>query len=238
MDPANAREAMREIALDLEEGADVVMVKPALAYLDVIREARRALRRARSPPTTSPASTRWSRPRPRNGWIDERRVVLEILTSIVRAGADFILTYHAKDAARLARRKATEFPEGGEGRRPGPPAGRPSRTSIRRLFRRREEAHARAVCARPCARSRRSGGEPFFVRTAAARACATRTDASYVDYVMSYGPLLFGHAPGVRAPRVSRPRGAGRRSARRRSSRSGSPSASRRWSRRSRRCAS
>ena len=99
MDPANGREAMREIALDLDEGADAVMVKPALAYLDVIREARQ---RFDAPIAAYNVSGEYAmvKAAAANGWIDERRVVLEILTGIVRAGADFVLTYHAADAAR------------------------------------------------------------------------------------------------------------------------------------------
>ncbi len=99
MDPANRREAMREIALDLEEGADAVMVKPALAYLDVIREARE---RFDAPIAAYNVSGEYAmvKAAAANGWIDERRIVLEILTGIVRAGADFVLTYHARDAAR------------------------------------------------------------------------------------------------------------------------------------------
>ena len=99
MDPANRREAMREIALDLEEGADAVMVKPALAYLDVIREARE---RFDAPLAAYNVSGEYAmvKAAAANGWIDEKRIVLEILTGIVRAGADFVLTYHARDAAR------------------------------------------------------------------------------------------------------------------------------------------
>ena len=104
MDPANAREALREVALDIEEGADIVMVKPALPYLDIMRRVRDALRCARRPPTTSAANTAMVKAARATLWIDEKRVVLEILTGIRRAGADIILTYHAKDAARwLAR---------------------------------------------------------------------------------------------------------------------------------------
>jgi len=99
MDGANRREAMREIASDLEEGADMVMVKPALAYLDVIREARE---RFDAPIAAYNVSGEYAmvKAAARNGWIDEKRIVLEILTSIVRAGADFVLTYHALDAAK------------------------------------------------------------------------------------------------------------------------------------------
>jgi porphobilinogen synthase len=99
MDPANAREAMREIELDLEEGADMIMVKPALAYLDILRMARE---RFDVPLAAYQVSGEFSMimAAAANGWIDRERIVFETLTSIRRAGADFILTYFAKDAAR------------------------------------------------------------------------------------------------------------------------------------------
>jgi len=99
MDPANAREALKEIALDLEEGADMVMVKPALPYLDIVRQVKDEFR---VPVAAYNVSGEYSmvKAAAKNGWLDEKRVVLEILTGIQRAGADFILTYHAKDAAR------------------------------------------------------------------------------------------------------------------------------------------
>jgi porphobilinogen synthase len=99
MDPANAREALREVALDLEEGADMVMVKPALPYLDIIRQVRD---RFDAPVAAYNVSGEYSmvKAAARNGWLEEERVVLEILTGIQRAGADIVLTYHAKDVAR------------------------------------------------------------------------------------------------------------------------------------------
>ena len=99
MDPANVREALREVALDLEEGADIIMVKPALPYLDVIQRVRE---RFDVPVAAYNVSGEYSmvKASARNGWIDEQRVVLEILTGIQRAGASIVLTYHAKDAAR------------------------------------------------------------------------------------------------------------------------------------------
>ncbi|MGB2898512.1 MAG: porphobilinogen synthase [Candidatus Acidiferrum sp.] len=99
MDPANAREALKEVKLDLEEGADMVMVKPALAYLDVIRRVRDQFD---VPVAAYNVSGEYSmvRAAAQNGWLDEKRVVLEILTGIQRAGADILLTYHAKDVAR------------------------------------------------------------------------------------------------------------------------------------------
>ncbi len=100
MDPANRRQAMREIELDLEEGADMVMVKPALPYLDVIAEARA---RFDAPLAAYQVSGEYAmiEAAARNGWIDRDRIILESLTSIRRAGADIIPTYYAKDAARL-----------------------------------------------------------------------------------------------------------------------------------------
>ena len=102
LDPANVREALRECELDVSEGADALIVKPALPNLDVIRAARE---RFDLPVGAYNVSGEYAmvKAAATNGWIDERRIVLEILTSIVRAGADFILTYHAKDAAKWIR---------------------------------------------------------------------------------------------------------------------------------------
>jgi porphobilinogen synthase len=102
MDPGNAREALKEVALDLEEGADMIMVKPALPYLDVIRQVRDA---CNVPVAAYNVSGEYAmvKAASANGWLDEKRVVLEILTGIQRAGASIILTYHAKDAAQWLR---------------------------------------------------------------------------------------------------------------------------------------
>ncbi len=99
MDPANVRMAMREIESDIAEGADIVMVKPALSYLDIIRQARE---RFDLPLAAYNVSGEYSmvKAAARQGWVDEKAVTLELLTSIKRAGADFILSYHAKDVAR------------------------------------------------------------------------------------------------------------------------------------------
>jgi porphobilinogen synthase len=99
MDPANAREALREVALDIEEGADLILVKPALPCLDIIQRVRE---RFDVPVGAYNVSGEFAmvKAAARNGWIDEKRVVLEVLTGIQRAGANIILTYHAKDAAR------------------------------------------------------------------------------------------------------------------------------------------
>jgi len=99
MDPANVREALREVRLDIEEGADLVMVKPALAYLDVVRAVRAAFDR---PVAAYNVSGEYAmvKAAAQHGWIDEERIVREVLTCLRRAGADVILTYHAKDFAR------------------------------------------------------------------------------------------------------------------------------------------
>ncbi len=99
MDPANAEEALREVALDIEEGADIVMVKPALAYMDIICRVHEEFG---WPTAAYNVSGEYAmvKAAAANGWIDEKRVVLETLTAFKRAGAKMILTYHAKDAAR------------------------------------------------------------------------------------------------------------------------------------------
>jgi len=99
MDPANFREALRETALDVEEGADMIMVKPALPYLDVLKTVKE---RFGLPTAAYQVSGEFAmiKAAAKNGWIDERKVALESLVSIKRAGADFILTYYALEAAK------------------------------------------------------------------------------------------------------------------------------------------
>jgi porphobilinogen synthase len=100
MDPSNRREALKEIALDIDEGADIIMVKPALSYLDIISDAKDSFD---IPVAAYNVSGEYSlvKAAGRLGWIDEKRVMMEILTSIKRAGADLILTYFAKEAAKI-----------------------------------------------------------------------------------------------------------------------------------------
>jgi porphobilinogen synthase len=100
MDPANSDEAMREIAQDLEEGADAIMVKPALAYLDIVRRARDLFR---APLAAYNVSGEYSmlQAAGQRGWIDARRAMVEVLTGIRRAGADLVVTYHARDVSDL-----------------------------------------------------------------------------------------------------------------------------------------
>jgi porphobilinogen synthase len=102
MDPANSDEALREVWLDIEEGADIVMVKPALAYMDIIRRVKDEFN---CPVAAYNVSGEYSmvKAAAQKGWVDERRIVMEILTGIKRAGADIVITYHAKDAARWLR---------------------------------------------------------------------------------------------------------------------------------------
>jgi porphobilinogen synthase len=99
MDPSNSREAIKEIELDIAEGADMLMVKPALAYMDIIWQVKQA---SNLPVAAYNVSGEYSmiKAAALNGWVDEEKIVLETLTSFKRAGADLILTYHAKDAAR------------------------------------------------------------------------------------------------------------------------------------------
>lgn len=99
MDPANAKEAIREVQYDLEEGADIVMVKPALAYMDVIRQVKDEFG---CPVAAYNVSGEYSmvKAAAQKGWVDEKRIVMEVLTGIKRAGADIVVTYHAREAAR------------------------------------------------------------------------------------------------------------------------------------------
>jgi porphobilinogen synthase len=99
MDPANSREALRETALDVEEGADIVMVKPAMAFMDIICLVREEFG---LPVAAYNVSGEYAmvKAAAEKGWIDEKKVTLELLTGIKRAGADMILTYHAPDVAR------------------------------------------------------------------------------------------------------------------------------------------
>ena len=98
MDPANSREASKEIELDLEEGADIIMIKPALAYLDIVRMARDRINR---PIAVYNVSGEYAmiKAAAQRGWIDEKRIVLESLTGMKRAGADIIISYFAPEVA-------------------------------------------------------------------------------------------------------------------------------------------
>jgi porphobilinogen synthase len=100
MDPANSDEALREVEMDIREGADIVMVKPAMAYLDVVYRVKEKFG---YPVAAYNVSGEYSmiKAAGQNGWIDEERIMMEVLYAIRRAGADMILTYFAKDAARL-----------------------------------------------------------------------------------------------------------------------------------------
>jgi porphobilinogen synthase len=104
MDPANAREAIREAALDVDEGADALMVKPALGYLDVVRDVRERFPELPLAAYNVSGEYAMVKAAAQNGWLDERAAVLEVLTAIRRAGADLVVTYHAKDAAAWLQR--------------------------------------------------------------------------------------------------------------------------------------
>ena len=99
MDPPNVEEALHEVALDIEEGADIVMVKPALAYLDVLKAVKEKFH---WPTAAFSVSGEYSliKAAAARGWIDEKRVVLELATAVRRAGADILITYHAKELAQ------------------------------------------------------------------------------------------------------------------------------------------
>ena len=99
MDPANGREALRECQADIDEGADIIMVKPALAYLDIVRQARDL---TRLPLAVYNVSGEYSmvKAAAQNDWIDEKRIVMENMIAMKRAGADIIITYHALDVAK------------------------------------------------------------------------------------------------------------------------------------------
>jgi porphobilinogen synthase len=107
MDPPNSDEALREVAMDIEEGADIVMVKPALPYLDIIRRVKDEFQ---WPVAAYSVSGEYAmvKAAAQMGWIDEKRLAMEILVSIKRAGADMILTYFAKDAAKWITEQKTE----------------------------------------------------------------------------------------------------------------------------------
>jgi porphobilinogen synthase len=142
MDPPNRREALREVQEDIAEGADIVMVKPALSYLDIIREVRDEVL---LPVACYNVSGEYAmvKAAARMGWIDEKRITMELLTSMMRAGADMILTYHAKDAARWLQEDAASatmrvpeagLPRNGEAQAspkkvgsPSPRRGRPAK---------------------------------------------------------------------------------------------------------------
>jgi len=104
MDPGNSDEALREVELDIREGADIVMVKPAMAYLDIVYRVKQKFG---YPVAAYNVSGEYSmiKAAGKNGWIDEKRIMMEVLLSIKRAGADMILTYFAKDVARELRGK-------------------------------------------------------------------------------------------------------------------------------------
>ena len=190
MDPANVEEALREVEIDLAEGADIVMVKPALTYLDVIARVKM---RFGQPTAAYHVSGEYAmlKAAAANGWIDETRAMMETLTAIRRAGADIIITYYARDAARLLT------------------TARVAREPV--LGVRRHDAHEEtrqepeAVRARhqilpggvdsPVRAFKAVGGAPLFIRRASGATIEDVDGNRFIDYVMSWGPLIHGHAP-------------------------------------------
>ena len=169
MDPANVREALRECELDVAEGADVIMVKPALPYLDVIRAVRE---RFDVPVAAYNVSGEYAmiKAAAARGWLDERQAALESLTAIKRAGADIVVTYWAKDLAAWLSTTRSE------------------------LWRRATALIPGGV--NSPVRAMRAVGldEPVFVRRGRGAWIEDVNGNRYVDWVMSWGPLLFGHA--------------------------------------------
>ena len=184
MDPANAEEALREVEQDIEEGADIVMVKPAMPYLDIVRRVKDTFG---YPTAAYQVSGEYSmiKAAAASGWLDEPRVMMESLTSIARAGADIIITYYAREAARAL--SATRV----DSREPSVV----SQTEISEALRtgaanhswRRQQPGSRLQSRR---RQRRCSS------ASASGAHITDVDGrTYIDYVMSWGPLIHGHAP-------------------------------------------
>ena len=184
MDPANVEEALREVEIDIAEGADIVMVKPALTYLDVIARVKQ---RFGQPTAAYHVSGEYAmlKAAAANGWIDEPRAMMETLTAIRRAGADIIITYYARDAARTRLIAA---------------ASRPLH-SMKKPVRSKTALRPRAPD--PAWRRRQSGPRvPGGRRRAALHPPRVGRDViedvdgnRYIDYVMSWGPLIHGHAP-------------------------------------------
>ena len=182
MDPANGREALREVAADLDEGADVVMVKPALAYLDVVWRVKE---RFDVPVAAYNVSGEYAMVRAagRLGWIDETRAAMESLMCIRRAGADIILTYFAKEAARLLGLSA-------------PIALTTGTTSLDRsaaLFGRACAVLPGGVNS-PVRAYGAVGGTPRFLARADGAYVWDEDGQRYLDYVGAWGPMLLGHA--------------------------------------------
>ena len=178
MDPANALEALREVEQDIEEGADIVMVKPALPYLDVITRVKE---RFGYPTAAYQVSGEYAmlKAAARNGWIDEPRAMLETLTAIRRAGADIIITYYAREAARAA-------------------AARPlpvRTTAVRPPLRRAPCELLPGGVDSPVRAFKSVGASPLFIKRASGARLQDVDGNEFIDYVMSWGPLIHGHAP-------------------------------------------
>ena len=172
MDPANVEEALREVEIDIEEGADIVMVKPALPYLDVLAKVKE---RFGYPTAAYHVSGEYSmlKAAAQRGWLDEPRVMMESLIGIRRAGADMIITYYAREAARLLVKN-------------------PIRS--KKLFARASQILP-AVSIAPFARFRPSAARRCSSARASGAIIEDVDGNRFIDYVMSWGPLIHGHAP-------------------------------------------
>ena len=185
MDPANAEEALREVEQDIDEGADIVMVKPAMPYLDIVRRVKDTFG---YPTAAYQVSGEYAmiKAAAARGWIDEPRIMMESLTSIARAGADIIITYYAREArARAAMSLTVDH-------RPCHRLGRPK---SQKLFDRAQKIIPGGVDS-PVRAFKAVGGTPLFIRSASGSRITDVDGRSYIDYVMSWGPLIHGHAPG------------------------------------------
>ena len=179
MDPANAEEALREVEQDIEEGADIVMVKPAMPYLDIVRRVKDTFG---YPTAAYQVSGEYAmiKAAAARGWIDEPRIMMESLTSIARAGADIIITYYAREAARRALVAA---------------ANRIMALQISEALRRAPRRSSPAASTALSAPSRPSAARPCSFDSASGSHITDVDGRSYIDYVMSWGPLIHGHAP-------------------------------------------
>ena len=184
MDPANADEALREVEQDIEEGADIVMVKPAMPYLDVVRRVKDTFG---YPTAAYQVSGEYSmiKAAAASGWIDEPRVMMESLTAIARAGADIIMTYYAREAARALRSESARSQARCAHEQP---------SESTKLFKRAQQIIPGGVDS-PVRAFKAVGGTPLFIRRAAGSRITDVDGRTYIDYVMSWGPLIHGHAP-------------------------------------------
>ena len=192
MDPANAREALRQVALDIDQGADMVMVKPALPYLDILWRVKDTFG---LPTAAYHVSGEFSMVKAAgaNGWIDEPRAMMESLISIRRAGADAIITYYAREAARAALSETTGIP-GHLDSDSRETHGSEKATRSARLFARAQRVMPGGVNS-PVRAFKAVGGEPRFIEERQGRLHPGRRRPHVSRLRDVWGPLIHGHAP-------------------------------------------